>query len=250
MTDSSRETSTFVIGCFRPRILTLALLERPVLSSFLPREQHYVPTVWLPLRSLPGSDMRSRSCIPSCLMLRFSVNWSLFHSVRGAPSKFLQALQRWRESMTRGLDKDALCAEVPEGSARGFDKDAWCAAVSRPDARSSWSIDLCFLIRDVHRSVRDFLGPRTAFFCSSVIQRRVRVGGVVQPHGRCHSCLLGTPLTSLLHHDRAFRSTPFQTSESPGLPNQICVDEVCFAVPLASFYAPSALETTIAPEGT
>ena len=70
------------------------------------REQHYVPTVWLLLRSLPGSDMRSRSRIPSCLMLRFSGNWSLFHSVRGAPSKFLQALQCWRESITRGFDKD------------------------------------------------------------------------------------------------------------------------------------------------
>ena len=120
VTDSSRDTSTFLIGCFRPRILTLALLERPELSSMLPDKRYCVPTVWLPLRSLPLSDMRSRSRIPSCLMLRFSVKWSLFHSMRGAPSKFLQALQCWRERITRG-----------------FDKNAWCA-VSRPDARSSW----------------------------------------------------------------------------------------------------------------
>ena len=52
------------------------------------------------------------------------------------------------------------------------------------------------------------------------------------------------------HHDRAFPSTPFQASKRPELPKQICVDEFCFAIPLASFYAPSALETTIAPEGT
>ena len=48
----------------------------------------------------------------------------------------------------------------------------------------------------------------------------------MQPQARCHPCFLGTPLTSLPHHDRAFPSTPFQASKRPRLPKQICVDEL------------------------
>ena len=45
-----------------------------------------------------------------------------------------------------------------------------------------------------------------------VFHGQVRICGIMQPQGRCHSRLCCTPLTSLLHQDRSLSSSSLQAS--------------------------------------